>query len=137
MRSVEKSVSHWLFIATRLSFFLLFNMTDIVAVAAGFVDGLGWGSNTKGSSHPSSTASVAVSEVLSPLAAIMRIGMEEVKDFCLEYFPSTQERTFLEESCGIADIITSCEFKRLTSSFSVPLQPRSCHPSTPQLSLSL
>lgn len=50
----------------------------------------------------------------SPPAAVMRIGMEEVKDFCLEYFPSTQERTFLEESCGIADIITSCELKHLT-----------------------
>ncbi|KIM32384.1 hypothetical protein M408DRAFT_326972 [Serendipita vermifera MAFF 305830] len=62
-------------------------LKNIVAVAAGFVDGLDWGSNAK--------------------AAIMRIGMNEVKDFCLEYFPTTQAATFLEESCGIADIITS------------------------------
>ena len=31
-------------------------MIDIVAVAAGFIDGLGWGSNTKGSGHPTSIA---------------------------------------------------------------------------------
>jgi len=54
--------------------------------------------------------------------------MEEVKDFCLEYFPSTLERTFLEESCGIADIITSCELKHLNYSLLVPLQTRYCHP---------
>lgn len=41
------------------------------------------------------------------IAAIMRIGMNEVKDFCLEYFPTTRTATFLEESCGISDIITS------------------------------
>ncbi|KAG8823223.1 glycerol-3-phosphate dehydrogenase [Serendipita sp. 401] len=62
-------------------------LKNIVAVAAGLIDGLGWGSNSK--------------------AAIMRIGMNEVKDFCLEYFPTTKAATFLEESCGIADIITS------------------------------
>jgi glycerol-3-phosphate dehydrogenase len=56
-----------------------------------------------------STPFRAVSEALVSPAAVMRIGMGEVKDFCLEYFPSTKERTFLEESCGIADIITSCE----------------------------
>jgi glycerol-3-phosphate dehydrogenase (NAD+) len=28
----------------------LFDITDIVALAAGFIDGLGWGSNTKGPS---------------------------------------------------------------------------------------
>ena len=30
-------------------------------------------------------------------AVITHIGMEEVKDFCLEYFPSTLECTFLQE----------------------------------------
>jgi len=39
----------------------------------------------------------------------MRIGVNEVKDFCLEYFPTTKAATVLEESCGIADIITSSE----------------------------
>ncbi|PVG03072.1 putative glycerol-3-phosphate dehydrogenase [Serendipita vermifera] len=62
-------------------------LKNIVAVAAGLIDGLGWGSNSK--------------------AAIMRIGMNEVKDFSLEYFPTTRASTFVEESCGIADIITS------------------------------
>ncbi|KAB5591113.1 Glycerol-3-phosphate dehydrogenase (NAD+) [Ceratobasidium theobromae] len=62
--------------------------TDVIALAAGFSDGLGWGSNSK--------------------AAIMRIGLLELKDFCLEFFPSTRAPTFLEESCGVADIMTSC-----------------------------
>ncbi|KAG8720739.1 glycerol-3-phosphate dehydrogenase [Ceratobasidium sp. 394] len=63
-------------------------LKNIVALAAGFSDGLGWGSNTK--------------------AAIIRIGLMEIKDFCLEFFPSTRAETFLEESCGVADIVTSC-----------------------------
>lgn len=62
-------------------------LKNIVAVAAGLIDGLGWGSNAK--------------------AAIMRIGANEIKEFCLEYFPTTKATTFMEESCGIADIITS------------------------------
>jgi glycerol-3-phosphate dehydrogenase (NAD+) len=44
------------------------------------------------------------------IAAIMRIGLLELKDFCLEFFPSTRASTFLEESCGVADIMTSCVF---------------------------
>ncbi|QRW04842.1 NAD-dependent glycerol-3-phosphate dehydrogenase C-terminus [Ceratobasidium sp. AG-Ba] len=62
-------------------------LKNVIALAAGFSDGLGWGSNSK--------------------AAIMRIGLVELKDFCLEFFPSTRAQTFLEESCGVADIMTS------------------------------
>lgn len=63
-------------------------LKNVVAMAAGFVDGLGWGDNSK--------------------AAIMRIGMLEIHDFCLEFFPGTKSTTFLVESCGVADIMTSC-----------------------------
>lgn len=35
--------------------------------------------------------------------------MMELKDLCLQFFPSTQASTFIEESCGVADIMTSCE----------------------------
>lgn len=62
-------------------------LKNIVSLAAGFSDGLGWGSNTK--------------------AAIIRIGLMEIKDFCLEFFPSTYPDTFLQESCGVADVVTS------------------------------
>ncbi|CAE6434616.1 unnamed protein product [Rhizoctonia solani] len=64
-------------------------LKNVIAFAAGFSDGLG----------------------LTPrgcVAAIMRIGLLELKDFCLEFFPSTRASTFLEESCGVADIMTSC-----------------------------
>ncbi|KAJ9097243.1 hypothetical protein QFC21_004912 [Naganishia friedmannii] len=61
---------------------------DIVAVAAGFVDGLEWGDNAK--------------------AAIMRNGLLEMKHFCLEFFENVKAETFLQESAGVADLITSC-----------------------------
>ncbi|CCO27268.1 glycerol-3-phosphate dehydrogenase (NAD+) [Rhizoctonia solani AG-1 IB] len=61
---------------------------DVIALGAGFSDGLGWGSNTK--------------------SAIIRIGIMEIKDFCVHFFPKVKSETFLEESCGVADILTSC-----------------------------
>ena len=87
-------------------------LKNVVALAAGFVDGLGFGSNTK--------------------AAIMRIGMNEMRLFahmvrermmeivpfisidhllsCFLAISSIAEsfRTRFFDSCGMADLITSC-----------------------------
>ena len=63
-------------------------LKNIVAVAAGFVDGLELGNNSK--------------------AAIIRLGLLDMKNFAKEFFPDVREQTFLEESAGIADVITSC-----------------------------
>jgi glycerol-3-phosphate dehydrogenase (NAD+) len=64
-------------------------LKNVVALAAGFVDGLGWGDNAK--------------------AAIMRVGiMEEVKFGKMFFGESSKPETFTEESCGVADLITSC-----------------------------
>ena len=52
-------------------------LKNVVAVAAGFVDGLGWGNNAK--------------------SAIMRIGLMEMKKFSLEFFEGIQKETFVEE----------------------------------------
>lgn len=64
-------------------------LKNIVALAAGFVDGRGWGDNAK--------------------AAIMRIGLMEMVKFGKEFFGETVlTGTFTESSAGVADLITSC-----------------------------
>lgn len=41
-------------------------------------------------------------------AAIMRIGILEMRNFAKAFFPGVRDATFLEESAGVADVITSC-----------------------------
>lgn len=63
-------------------------LKNVVALAAGFVEGRGWGDNAK--------------------SAIMRRGLLEMIKFGTTFFPACKPETFTAESAGVADLITSC-----------------------------
>ncbi|XP_044525092.1 glycerol-3-phosphate dehydrogenase [NAD(+)], cytoplasmic-like [Gracilinanus agilis] len=63
-------------------------LKNVVALGAGFIDGLGHGSNTK--------------------ATVIRLGLMEMISFAKIFCKKpVQVATFLE-SCGVADVVTSC-----------------------------
>uniref|UniRef100_A0A1I8ABH0 Glycerol-3-phosphate dehydrogenase [NAD(+)] n=1 Tax=Steinernema glaseri TaxID=37863 RepID=A0A1I8ABH0_9BILA len=63
-------------------------LKNIVACAVGFAEGLGLGSNAK--------------------AALIRLGMHEMIKFIETFYPGSDLKTFFE-SCGLADLIATCE----------------------------
>lgn len=62
-------------------------LKNVVALAAGMVDGLGYGPNSK--------------------AALMRQGLGEMRKLSKALYPSVRDETFFE-SCGVADLIATC-----------------------------
>lgn len=86
-----------------------------MAIGAGFVDGLGYGGNTKaaiiriGLKEMVCAATLARPASTFPRAADHRapIVPPRQKKFCNMFYDGIDDDTFLE-SCGVADLITTC-----------------------------
>lgn len=96
-------------------------LKNVVAIGAGFCDGLEFGGNTKaaiirigmpragrrGSPRSDPHSSRLLTRARCPARGHVPAGLEEMQRFCSKFYDGVQPGTFFE-SCGVADLITTC-----------------------------